>query len=183
MPLTKEGKRMARELGSRLPIKTPIQLFHSKIHRCKQTAESILGGLHDAGGTGHLMEPRDHLSCEYIEDDPRVFAKYEELGYKEFTNRWFKGELERDLVEPVEEAVKGILTGILEEAPLKHGLMIHVTHDWNLLLLVGLLIDLKDSDHRWPGFLSGVLLTEEDGVITIRHEDKIATFELDKIRY
>jgi len=48
--LTEIGREIARRFGERLPTDRPIRLFHSRLHRCQETAEKILAGFKNLGG-------------------------------------------------------------------------------------------------------------------------------------
>lgn len=180
--LTDHGKIEAYTLGQTLARFCPIEIFHSPVPRCKQTAEGIYNGIQSidtrANVSGYLLE----LGGPYITGDwNSIAAAIEQLGDNKFLRKWFDNELPSSLIMPLPKAAHiqiNILVTQLKSSTLSS---VNITHDWNIMILREHYFNLRHEDIGDPDFLDGIYATLSDGKISLRyheHEIKIPLSEL-----
>jgi len=157
--LTPAGMKAARELGARLVGFSHLRLFHSPVKRCRQTAECIGQGLADLGPRIDGPFEVASLGLGYIRGAHEVAELTREHG-DHFIRLWFEGRVDaRFMQDPRELArhMRGHMDECLEQQA-AHGrrLDIHVTHDWNLLVLREWNLGLRHEEAGWIEFLDGV---------------------------
>nr|CRH05162.1 Conserved protein of unknown function. putative phosphohistidine phosphatase, SixA [Candidatus Magnetococcus massalia] len=178
--LNAQGVEQSRALGEGLlSSHPPAHLFHSTIGRCGQTAELLLEGMGVAAqGVKNHGGQRD-LAAYYLPDNQHTYRYCQENGMStlDFIQQWFAGELGAELAIPARRAAEQKLAFIQRCKAQWGGFQIHVSHDWNMMLLIAHYLELEADAAYWPGFLEGVLLTwEESGALTLRfreHEKRI----------
>jgi hypothetical protein len=57
----------------------------------------------------------------------------------------------------------------------KQGLVVLVTHDWNLLAVREELFGLRHEDDRWPGFMDGFVIWRDGVGIRVACGDSVST--------
>ncbi len=153
--LTDKGKKDAFDLGQRLTHYSPINLYHSPVPRCQQTAAYILEGFNttrnSATLTGSIME----LGGPYITgnwaDITQTIKKY---GQSKFVRMWFNNEITPDIIMPLHVAAKIQLKIIAGQ--LQSGISaINITHDWNIMIVREYYFNLRHEDIGEPDFLDG----------------------------
>ena len=179
--LTPIGHKYAKKFGEGLPGDRPIRLYHSKIKRCKETAENILDGFNQQH---HHNEVKAEIQgslevlydLEISEDDfYREATKYplDRLLY-----RWAAGLYPPEMIPPIHEYAQraaDIIWSKFDEGPSK-SLDIHVTHDLiSLCLRLGWFGLPKDE---WPTYLSGFAFTFNDDQISLYDYDHFKTVEI-----
>jgi broad specificity phosphatase PhoE len=179
--LTTLGRKLAVEVGRRLPVGRPMQIFTSFVPRCSETAEGIAEGFTEVGGEVLDIDPLPTIVGPQVLEQ----AVWNELNpngdnITEFVNRWVRGEFE-GLMEPfVEYGLR------LEEDVLKRLfdtqekiILVNVTHDLSLMAMKRLLFGRELTyDDREP-YLGGlgavktstgfdVFIASENSSISIR---------------
>ena len=164
--LTDVGRGLARDLGQALPKQVTVGGYSSPVDRCVETAELILEG-HKAGG-GEIARRRhiEALGNSHILDMNRLKRVIEELGMDTLYSRWFRQELDRDLLLP--SKVLATLTAhvILEKLKRPLGgpqLDILVSHDMNLYPVRHHLLDQTMEDCGKVEYLQAIAFFEQDG--------------------
>lgn len=180
IPLTPEGRRRAFEFGKQLPRDKLVRFFHSSVPRCKETAECIRKGVISNGGSALLMGERDFLAGIII--NPKdVINKIENMGASNFARKWLNRELDKKIMDDpykvASKIVNGLIISMQEKNDIQHKIDIHVTHDWNILPVRDLLLNVKHEEKGWPQYLDGVIVTRDVNKITLRWRDVAKTVD------
>ena len=179
VPLTLTGRRQAFAFGARLPPSYALRLFHSPVHRCRETAEHILKGFQTIGGSGNIMGAQDFLRINLV--DQRTMVRIlDELGHHQFGYQWLRGAFDEAVIDDPRKVASTTIHGILAwmEAGSVKRLDVHVTHDLNLLAVQDVIAPVANERFAWPAYLSGILVTQTDGHVTLIHPPLSKTLEI-----
>lgn len=173
--LTYQASEMAKEFGEGLPKYRPIKLFHSKLERCRVTAELILKGFKCGSGAGILKGPLRPL---YGPGASLDFHSNESIKYygEQFIFRWAAGLYSEDLIIPFISYCRntaGIIHKQMSNAP-QRCIDIYVTHDIFLMSLRFGWFGFPPNE-KWVPFLGGIAFTLK--------EDCILLFDIDELIY
>jgi Histidine phosphatase superfamily (branch 1) len=152
--LTQRGHDAARATGARLRSllgELDVELWHSPIHRCGQTAAGIFEGLN---GRATLHGIEDGLGTPYILDDEGFSSACNEHG-RHFLRAWFDGRVSKQWCVPIEHAAPhqhNTVADLLVRS--KAPVVIGVTHDLNVALVREHHLGHRHDD-QWPRFLDG----------------------------
>jgi phosphohistidine phosphatase SixA len=164
--LTANGKSDAFKLGQCLARYNPINIYHSPVPRCIQTAESIFDGIVSCNETatlvGHLLE----LGGPYITSTwDAVVNSIEKFGHSLFIRKWFDNELPANLIMPLPEAAHIQLNILANQLRSGNSSSINITHDWNIMILREYYLNLRHEEIGDPDYL--------DGVCAYLHQDRL----------
>jgi hypothetical protein len=167
VPLSDQGKSDAYEFGLRLPPAPLYRFYSSPLSRCIETAYQIEKGCIQQGRRTRVNEIAPHLAPFFIKNYSALVAQYAVEGPARVFERWLRGGLPADMLLPPAQAMHAqlapILTGLAAQvAPC---IDVSVTHDTNLYLVCQCCLGQRFEDGRPPGFLEGVVLFEEEGVV------------------
>jgi broad specificity phosphatase PhoE len=152
--LTDLGKKLSREMGSRIQTDRRAHIFLSAVPRCYETAEAIAGGFSEQGGEIIDMDPLPTLiGPEYSDRDVWQNLHPNGENVTEFVNRWVDGEFEG--IEPFSDFRKRLQFLLLKE----NQLHIHVTHDLALMCTKRILFDRSLTRADREPYLGGVGIT------------------------
>ncbi|RME27132.1 MAG: histidine phosphatase family protein, partial [Deltaproteobacteria bacterium] len=112
--LTAKGIKDSELLGRELSGFPRIELHHSPVERCRQTARAIATGCTDAGGNASVFGSDTILGGPYMLDWRRAMALVMERGAGWFVKKWFTGELEPGLVTDAHEAARQQLENLAD---------------------------------------------------------------------
>lgn len=169
--LTDQGKADAHRLGQTLAHHHPVQLYHSPVQRCEQTAMAIAEGIRDAGGEPDLRDALFELGGPYMVDISGALQAAQALG-QAFIRTWFDGEISDEILLSRHESARVQLRAILRhirQAP--EALSVFVSHDWNILSMREEFLGLTHEEHGWPTFLDGMLCLPHDKGCLLRYQD------------
>lgn len=157
--LTEEGKRAATAMGAGLRHFSHLRLFHSPVERCRQTAQCLAEGARTAGLHVELAGPEHRLGFGYTKDMATACRMYSAMD-EAFIAHWFTGQVPEEVIsrpEHLADLTLNHITARLQE-PSTRGrrLDLHVSHDWNLLVMRELLLGLTHEEAGWLGFLDGL---------------------------
>jgi hypothetical protein len=169
--LTGKGKKDALRFGKRIAMyHDNVVIFHSPIERCIQTAEHICKGIVDKkhctiGGTvpvlgGNYLAKNQEFILDY-------FNRYGNIA---FLKKWFDNEFDEDIIIPYGEVAHMEMLLIIEQLDRYNGLVIDVTHDWNIVVLLEYYFKLRFENTGIPGYLDGIAAYREDGDICLYHK-------------
>jgi phosphohistidine phosphatase SixA len=180
--LTDRGKIDSYKLGEKLAGFCPINIYHSPVPRCIQTAESIYEGIQSldsrAKVSGYLLE----LGGPYITGDwSAIAASLEELGHTQFIRRWFDNELPPSLIMSLQEAALIQLKILLNQLISTQVSSINVTHDWNIMILREYYFKLKHEEIGDPDFLDGLYAYLSGGKIILRYHENETIIDISDI--
>lgn len=173
--ITPEGAEAAEEFGACLTGFDCLRLFHSPVKRCGQTAACIAEGATSAGLKVEVVGPRGEIGVDFIVDQPEA-GRLTVLHGDHFVRLWVEGKIPTTVVRPAREVAArhaGFAAARLRH-PIPDGarrLDLHVSHDWNIIVLREILLNLRHEDTGWLTFLDGVTFTaDHDGVRAIYRE-------------
>ncbi len=157
--LTPEGSQMAEDFGSRITGYDHIRIYHSPVKRCWQTADCIARGARASGLTVEFLRPEEKLGVDYILDLSEV-GRLTLLHGENFVRLWFTDQIPASVILPAQQIAETKLAFIRErltDAPEggKH-LDIHVSHDWNVMILRDLMLGIRHEEAGWLTFLDGM---------------------------
>lgn len=167
VPITAQGRADAESLGRSFGSCGSIELFHSPVGRCRQTADAIGRGAAQAGVAIPSIVEKGVLGGPYLLNVTAALNKAGELGHR-FVREWFDGGLAPGLLKAREATAREQLQAVdtcLSRA--ERGLVVMVTHDWNLLAVREELFGIRHEDDRWPGFLDGLIVWRADGLLHV----------------
>jgi len=161
--ITPEGAATAEAMGQCLSGFTHVRLFHSPVKRCQQTAICLARGLKSAGITVEHIGPENALGVDYILDLKEA-GRLTELHGDHFVRLWIKQQISDSVVRAaksiVEEKMAYLTTKLTEPNQGGRRLDLHVTHDWNILIMRELLLNLRHEEMGWLTFLDGLAFTQ-----------------------
>ncbi|RXK55192.1 histidine phosphatase family protein [Oleiharenicola lentus] len=162
--LTEAGHRDAEAFGAAIRGFDRVRLFHSPVKRCQQTAERVAAGAARAGLNVELVGTRPELGVAYILDQIET-GRLSGLHGEKFVRLWFTNQVSEQLILRAPDIARrklAYVTARLRE-PVAGGrrLDLHVSHDWNVLILRELLLGVRHEEAGWATFLDGVAFTAE----------------------
>lgn len=167
--ISEEGHERARELGRELAAYGKVQLFHSPIQRCQETAKAICEGVVQAGGQSQVVDSLYNLGGPYLLDIPKGLKRAKELG-KDFIRAWFNGEFPTDVLLPRAETARLQAKTLLDSLKLiKDGIAVYVSHDWNLLSIREEFLKVTHEDMGWMTFMDGFVCHLENETFHLHH--------------
>lgn len=172
--LTEKGKTDAYTLGRNLTPFSPIDLFHSPVPRCLETAQSLHQGIVGASKDAVLIGPLHELGGPYIIGNWMDVAGLVKVhGQLLFLRKWFNNELPKDLIMPLPDAAELHLRLIHNQLNTGRS-VINITHDWNIMALREYYFNLRHEDIGEPGFLDGLCAhRENESLILTYHEHSV----------
>lgn len=176
--LTEEGRLLAEDFGSKIPKDRYVRLFHSPVERCKETADLILKGFQRDGGKGKVCGSEFRLGCPYILDPDRLLGLVNELSGPGFVSEWMSDNIDAELIESKEIATDKLFMFIGKKVKPSAAdvINIHITHDFNIILLLALVKDLKNVNYSWPGYLDGAIIVRKEDIFQLSIRDKEVTY-------
>ncbi|MBI0582939.1 MAG: histidine phosphatase family protein [Methanomassiliicoccus sp.] len=162
--LTEKGKEDAVRFGESIAGPTEVRLYHSPAVRCRETAMGIAEGLRSNGLRVIGTEERRSLCAPYLKDE-RVLIDADRLGHA-FMRAWFEGRFDPRWLLPTPEAADMVLSPMISglDSISENGLEIHVSHDWEIVLLREELLGVRYEDAGWVEYLDGLALTRAGSV-------------------
>ena len=160
--ITPEGADSAESMGRRLRGFERLRIFHSPVKRCQQTAECIARGAQRAGLQVEHVEVETALGVDYILDLTEA-GRLSQIHGEHFVRLWVRGEVSPKVIRNTKYVVEtklACLTRRLRE-PVQGGrrLDLHISHDWNIMVLREHLLGVRHEEAGWLGFLDGLGLS------------------------
>jgi phosphohistidine phosphatase SixA len=177
--LTVKGKNDSYKLGRMLAPFGPFTIFHSPVPRCQETAQSISEGISsckiNATVAGMLLD----LGGPYITGDwDGIVKSIDRLGHANFVRKWFDNELPPELIMSLPEAARIQLRILVDTLRSSDTSSIHVTHDWNIMIVREYYFHLRHEDIGDPDYLDGVLAYLRDTILHLRYHEHEAIIDL-----
>lgn len=174
-PLTDGGRAQVRRFGRRLAPWSPITLVHSPVPRCRDTASRIAAGVEEAGGNARLQGEDPGLLAPYVLDPERAMELAATLRTR-FLRAWFEGELPPGVLHDPHHGAHLQLQALTRRlTPDLRGLLVAVSHDWNIMLVREVFFRLRHEDVGWLHYLDGLTLVREPGGIRLIHGEHVRT--------
>jgi broad specificity phosphatase PhoE len=159
--LTPQGHAIAKKLGENLPSSRPIQIFHSIIWRCEETAQNIHEGFNSIGGASEIKGSLSPLQDAGIKDREFFLNEFTSVPFFDIFYRWVAGFYNPNVWTPFIEYCQStahIILAQVKNAP-ENGLSIFVSHDLNVMALRFGWFGLRPE--QWVKFLGGFAFTLE----------------------
>jgi broad specificity phosphatase PhoE len=174
--ITTEGAQAATAFGMGLRGFDRLRLFHSPVKRCGQTAACIAEGATQVGLAVELAGAREELGPDYILDQPEVGRLTVQHG-EGFVRLWVENKIPAALIRSAQEVATrhtNFIAARLRD-PITSGrrLDLHVSHDWNIILLRELLLKIRFEDAGWLTFLDGVTFTADPALRAIYRQHSV----------
>jgi len=170
--LTEQGMSDSIDLGKKLSTVSPVRIFYSPFPRCRQTAQGIMQGIVEAGGSATIEDKHPGLAGPYVTGDWRkIGAMVEEEGQASFIRRWFDGGVSTELLMPLEKAAPAQLKIMADQLSEPGPSFVNVTHDWNIMILLEYFFSLKHDIIGQPGYLDGMCSFAEGPYLHLRYHD------------
>ncbi|MBF0454838.1 MAG: histidine phosphatase family protein [Magnetococcales bacterium] len=172
--LTPEGIAASRLLGKEvLAHHSPRALFHSTVPRCRQTLLAMMEGMAERAVYPENRGGFADLAAPYLPNPQKTFAYSEKQGWGTlgFIRHWFEEGLPADYAQTPNQAAEGVFSFLKVCRDRGPGFQVHVSHDWNIILLAWNLLQISPSHHQWPQFLEGILITFVGERVVVRFRD------------
>lgn len=157
--ITPDGAVAAEAFGANITGFDCVRLFHSPIKRCRQTAEFIARGAESGGCAVEIAGPEPTLGVDYILDLKEA-GRLTILHGNHFVRLWFTGQVPSTVIRSAAQIAAGKLVYLTRrmQEPCARGrrLDIHVSHDWNVIILRELMLRVRHEDAGWLTFLDGL---------------------------
>lgn len=167
-PLTDRGRNDAASFGLQLSHIGRIDIYHSPVPRCKETAEWIRNGLINGRAEATIVGHLEGLGGPYAVGPWEDLASMvDRMGHSRFVRAWFNGDIPDTLIMPLPQAARHQLNILIDQ--LRHGdrSTINVTHDWNIMAMREYYFNLKHEDIGDPGYLDGLWATLKDDAVRL----------------
>ncbi len=134
--ITPLGKEMAVEFGKRLPTNRELEIMHSFVPRCRETAHAIAEGFEQVGGEVRSIEDVVFLVGPQVLDRS-IWGRLGTDGEStaDFVNYWADGKFPEQKIEPFEQYIHRVKDEFVKRliSSEDNALHVHVTHDLTLL--------------------------------------------------
>ncbi len=168
VPITEDGVRLARRLGSLMGLRLR-SLHASPLIRCVQTASAL------AEGAGlDLAVEQDRLLGDpgcYVLDGRMAFANWKGLGHEEVMARLVGGNSPLPGMAAPEEAARFLVHHMLAAAGARAGLHVFVTHDSLVTATAARLLREPLGRAAWPWYLEGAFFWREGQDVHVAYRE------------
>lgn len=175
--LTDAGRQDAEAFGARITGFARLRLFHSPVKRCQQTAECVAAGAARAGLAVEVAGAQPELGVAYILDQIET-GRMSGVHGEHFVRLWFTNQVSEQLILRAPDIARRKLAYLNAKlAEPAHGgrrLDLHISHDWNVLILRELLLGVRHEDAGWAPFLDGVAFTAETETLRAFYRERDA---------
>lgn len=157
--ITPAGAATAEAFGAKIEGFDCLRIFHSPVKRCLQTAECIARGAASKGHSVEIVGPQPALGVDYILDVKEA-GRLTVLHGDHFVRLWFSDKIATTVIQaarPLAEAKIAYMEQRLKDScPRGRRLDLHVSHDWNIIVLRELVCGVRHEEAGWLNFLDGI---------------------------
>ncbi|UCH05145.1 MAG: histidine phosphatase family protein [Candidatus Thorarchaeota archaeon] len=168
--ITDIGREMGREFGRRLPVDRRVVIRHSRIGRCRETAENLEDGIREMGGKVRQLEELGILVGPRVQD-AEIWSNVGVDGIEvaKFVNDYADGRYHENRIERFESYRKRVIEGTIGTliAAQPGDMYIYVTHDTFLLMAKRAYLSHAVADADRPPYLGGWGLSRESEVLRL----------------
>lgn len=163
--LTTAGKQDAEDFGAKITGFDRLRLFHSPVKRCQQTAEGVAAGAARAGLAVEVIGPQPDLGVAYILDQVET-GRLSGVHGENFVRLWFTNQVPAGFIERAPDIIRRKIAYVAARLgepvpPARRRLDLHISHDWNVIILRELLLGVRHEEAGWAPFLDGVAFAAE----------------------
>lgn len=178
--ITEEGAKAAEAFGSQISGFDRIRLFHSPVKRCAQTAERIAQGAASIGVAAEVVGPREELGVDYILDLNEA-GRLTVMHRDHFVRLWFTDQVPNTVIRAPQgiasRKLEFVTARLRESPPAGRRLDLHVSHDWNVIVLRELLLGVRHEEAGWLTFLDGVAFAGETPQVRAFYRERNALIQ------
>ncbi len=170
VPLTKVGRRLARELGTELG--TRLRSLHtSPVPRCEQTAESLRSG---AGkDVPIIMDRLLGATGVFVIDGQTAWTNWRKMGHEGVLEHLMSGSRPLDGMADPDPAARYLVQHMLAVVDGEPGVHVFVTHDSLVTATASRLLGEPVRRDQWPWYLEGAFFWREGGPISVAYRDSL----------
>ena len=176
--ITPAGAAGAESFGARIAGFDEMRIFHSPVKRCAQTAEKIARGARAAGLAVDVVVAQPALGVDYILDLVEV-GRLNALYGDTFVRLWFSGRIPEAAILPAARIACTQLFFLTErlQEPCQRGrrLDLHITHDWNVIILRELMLGVRHEETGWLTYLDGLAFSCQADGLRVVYRDRTRT--------
>jgi broad specificity phosphatase PhoE len=170
--LTPKGIDDSVLFGKRLGGKSAkTAIYHSPLSRCRQTAEGIAKGINDGNGKADVVGALDWLLGEYMFDKKTIDEFLKIYDVNRFLRDWFDGKLSSEIISPIDEIAPSFMDSFREQFAGNGGLIVDVSHDWNMSVMLEYFMGLKHENIGIPVFLDHIIFRMKNGRINMTYHE------------
>lgn len=173
--LTEAGHAAAERFGEQLAGYSRVRLFHSPVKRCQQTVEGVARGAQRHGVAVEILGENAALGIDYIRDVDEA-GRLSVLHGPHFVRLWFDGAIAPTVVDPIPALAQRKLVFVRERlaeiAAQPGALDLHVSHDWNIMILREHLCGVRHEETGWLTYLDGVAFAPTTGGVRAIYRDR-----------
>lgn len=159
------GAEAARAFGAGLSGFDSVRLLHSPVTRCRQTAECIAEGASKIGLRTEILGPQEVLGVDYILDLVEA-GRLTALHGDHFVRLWFEKKIPEAVIWSTDRLAEAkfsfLRRRLLEPHSGGRRLDLHVSHDWNIIVLREYLLGVRHEDTGWLDFLDGLCFSNTE---------------------
>jgi broad specificity phosphatase PhoE len=170
MPLNERGEQAALEFGGGLPPDRAYHFYHSPIARCRQTAEEILKGVKEQGGTVENITELKSLVSGYLVKD--MFVRLLFRDGVPFIYNWLAGHYPPWVMEPslnVAQRTAAEMWKLLQTAKASDT-FVCVSHDHQVTMYLFHWAGILSTD-SYIQYLDGFILQQVNGKLIVYHKN------------
>ncbi len=173
--LTDAGHAAAEGFGEKLAGYARVRLFHSPVKRCLQTVEGIARGAARHGVAVEIVGEEPALGIDYIRDVDEA-GRLSVIHGPHFVRLWFEGSIAPTVVDPIatlaQRKVAYVQARLAEIAAQPGALALHVSHDWNIMILREHLCGVRHEETGWLTYLDGVAFAPATSGVRAIYRDR-----------
>lgn len=184
--ITPEGAEAAQAWGQKIDGFAQLRLFHSPVKRCRQTAECIADGAVRAGLRVVHSGPESALGVTYIRDLAEA-GRLSQVHGEHFVRMWLRGEVSPSVIMETKQVARTKIDCLMhrldEPGRADNCLDVHVSHDWNIMVLREHMLGLRHEETGWLGYLDGLCMALDEGALAVAYRahrrDRVLPWPLD----
>ncbi|MBI5381513.1 MAG: histidine phosphatase family protein [Opitutae bacterium] len=165
--LTPQGFRDAEAFGGKLTGFSRLRLHHSPVKRCQQTAEAIARGASANGLAVEWRGAQDLLGVSFIIDEEET-ARLTVLHGEAFLRLWLAQQVDPRVIRPAAALAADYIAYFADGLRTSDGgrrLDLHVSHDWNTMVLREIALGVRHEEAGWLEFLDGITFQRDNGAL------------------
>lgn len=180
--LTPVGRQDAEAFGAKITGFDRLRLFHSPVKRCQQTAECVAAGAARNGLAVEIAGAQPELGVAYILNQIET-GRLSGIHGEHFVRLWFTNQVPAELIERAPVIVRRKVTYVaarLRDASTATGrrLDLHISHDWNVIVLREILLGVRHEEAGWARFLDGVAFTPDVEKLRAFYRERAAAVQM-----
>ena len=162
--LTDQGRSDSVVYGRMLAHRfVDVVVWHSPIPRCRETADLLIAGASELGGTLRIGGALPWLAGNFIGGNPQwINDQIAASGHDGFVRQWFDGRYSQQDITPLQECSRFVMSQVRIQLDRPEATVtVDVTHDWVLLFLREAVLGLRHEEVGIPLYLDSVAVLRQ----------------------